>query len=107
MHPQTRQLAVNQASADGEARIIADSGGMFLVTPGGDLWQVFDFEGQNGETRADPRNSPGVRARIFVGIETNATVRICRFDAGESRSTVPRSLLEQLERGIRQDEQAA
>ena len=107
MHPQTRQLAVNHASADGEARIIADSGGMFLVTPRGDLWQVFDFEGSDGETHAEPSNSPGVRARIFVGIETNPAVRICRFEAGESRSTVPRNLLDQLERGSREDERAA
>jgi hypothetical protein len=107
MQPQTRQLAINHASADGEARIISDSGGMFLVTPRGDLWQIFDFEGQNGDTHPEPRNSPAVRARIFVGLEANPTVRICRFDAGESRSTVPRHLLEQLERGNREDDRAA
>lgn len=107
MHPLTHQLATQRASSDGEARIVAHSGDLFIVTPTGEVWQVFDSEGPNGETRANPRDDVRVWARIFISGATGNPVRIYRFGIGESRSTSPIRLLLQLERAKTGDDRAA
>jgi hypothetical protein len=107
MHPVTRELAVKRASTDGEPRLVAQGKTIYIVTPRGEIWQVFDSEGPDGEMRAMPKNDMGVWARIFVGAEANSPVRIYRFGIGESRSPSARRLYEQLERAKLGDERAA
>ena len=107
MHPLTHQLAVNRAGLDGEPRIVAHSGTISIVTPTGEVWQVFDSEGPGGHMRACPLNDDRVAARIFVRTGADTKVRIYRFGVDELRSTAPRPLLSQLERAIAGDEMAA
>ena len=106
MHPLTHELAVKRASLDGEPRIVAHAGTMSIVTPGGEIWQVFDSEGPNREMRACPLSDARVWARIFIRAGDSAA-RIYRFGVAESRSTGAWTLLAQLERASVGDELAA
>jgi hypothetical protein len=98
MHPLTQELATKRASLDGEPRIVAHEGTISIVTPAGQIWQVFDSEGPNGEMRNLPLSDDRVWARIFIRMDQDAEPRIYRFSADESRSTAAMSLLAQLER---------
>lgn len=106
MHPLTHQLAVKRASLDGEPRIVAHAGTMSIVTPGGEIWQVFDSEGPNREMRACLLSDARVWARIFVRADGDNAARIYRFGVAESRSTGAWTLLAQLE-GASEGELAA
>jgi hypothetical protein len=97
MHPLTHELATTRASLDGEPRIVAHAGTLWIVTPSGEIWQVFDSEGPNGEMRPCPLSDDRVWARIFVRVDADNGARIYRFAADESRSTGARPLLLQLE----------
>jgi hypothetical protein len=98
MHPLTRELAVKRASSDGQSRIVAQANSLFIVTPDGAVWQVFDADLLTGETHSTPRDYADVWARIFIGADEGQPVRIYRFGAGESRSTAAHRIYEQLER---------
>ena len=100
-------MAINHASLDGEPRIVSHGGTMSIVTPDGEIWHVIDSEGPDGETHMSPRNHARVWARIFVEADNDETVRIYRFGSEESRSTVARMLLTQLERAKAGDARAA
>jgi hypothetical protein len=107
MHPLTHELAVKRASLDGSPRIVAHAGTISIVTPSGEIWQVFDSEGPNAEMRATPRNDENVWARIFVRAGGDQAARIYRFGTGESRSPGAGALLAQLMRALAGDSLAA
>src|SRR5690606_7060118 len=96
MHPITQELAIKRASRDGEPRIIALAGKMFIVTPGGETWQVFDSLDSGGQVRGRLRGDKPVSARVFVRTDDD-TARIYRFGADEPRSTAARPLIAQLD----------
>jgi hypothetical protein len=96
MHPISRQLAVTMASGDGMPRVIADRSTLYLVTPQGDVWRVFDSNEPGGEPRHAPVDDPAVSVRIFIGSGPNGIVRLHRFSAGESRAIGPADLNRQL-----------
>jgi hypothetical protein len=97
MHPLTQELATKRANLDGEPRIVAHGGVISIVTPTGEIWQVFDLDSPDGAMRDYPLSDDRVYARIFVRMDAQAEPRIYRFAAGESRSTGPVPLLMQLE----------
>lgn len=97
MHPLTQELATKRASLDGEPRIVAHGGVISIVTPNGEIWQVFDLDSPNGEMRDYPLSDDRVYARIFVRMDAQSEPRIYRFASDESRSTGPVPLLTQLE----------
>lgn len=107
MHPLTHEIALKRASFDGEPRIVAHAGTISIVTPSGEIWQVFDSEGPGGEMRASPRSDPQVWARIFILAGRDNVARIYRFGISESRSTGAGQLLAQLMRAKAGDERAA
>ena len=107
MHPLTHELAVKRASLDGEPRIVAHAGSLSIVTPCGEIWQVFDSEGPDGAMRSCPLSDERVAARIFVRADGDTTVRIYRFGVDESRATAARPLVDQLLRAKSGDEMAA
>jgi hypothetical protein len=92
--------------SDGSPRIIARQNSMYLVTPQGGIWQVFDADARSCIGGGVPRNDPDVLARIFVSAAEGA-VRIYRFGMGEARSITAWRILEQLERAILGDDRAA
>ena len=96
MHPLTRRLAVTMASTDGEPRLISHANTLYLVTPPGEVWRVFDSDGPDGDTRSLPRNDPQVWGRIFVGSGAEPTVRIYRFGDDESRAVTAEQIYAQL-----------
>ena len=106
MHPLTHHVAVSRSLADGAPRIIARQNVAYLVTPCGEVWQVFDTDGQDWVSGGVPRNDIAVLARIFVDVGPG-TVRIYRFGLGESRSITPWRMAEQLERAKMGDDRAA
>ena len=79
---------------------------MYLATPGGEVWQVFDANA-NACNGGAPRNSPDVLARIFVGADGGLPIRIYRFGVNESRAITAWGMLEQLERALLGDDRAA
>jgi hypothetical protein len=107
MHPLTRELALRQACSDGNPRVVVDTRTMFIVTPEGEIWRIFDSQGTDGEPRVTPRNEPGIVARIFIKTGEERPYCIYRFGLGESRSTSPHRLFLQLERAKAGDAQAA
>ena len=96
MHPLTHELAMRRAGIDGEPRIVAHAGTLSIVTPRGEIWQVFDSEGPNREVRSCPLSDERIYARIFVRTDADAPARVYRFRVQESRSTGPWPLLAQL-----------
>jgi hypothetical protein len=106
MHPLTHHVAVTRSLADGAPRIIVQQNAMYLVTPEGEVWQMFDTDGSGWLAGGIPRNDAAVLARIFVRAD-DALVRIYRFGIGERRSTTAWHMLVQLERAKAGDERAA
>jgi len=96
MHPLTGQLAAVVASTDAIPRLVRQFTALFLVTPQGDVWRIFDSDGPDAETRSAPTNDPHVWARIFIGSGTTPVVRVYRFADGEGRSISAERLFEQL-----------
>jgi hypothetical protein len=107
MHPLTRQLATVMASNDGIPRVIKHASTIFLVTPEGEVWRIFDSDGPDGERRSEPANDPEVWARIFIGSGPKSVTRIYRFAFGESRSIAAEALVDQLRRSTIGDERDA
>ena len=91
---------------DGMPRMIVRGDTMFLATPTGDVWQVFDANGSDWAGGA-PRNSPDVLARIFVGVSDGNPIRIYRFGIDERRSITAWGIMEQLTRALQGDDLAA
>jgi hypothetical protein len=96
MHPLTGQLAAVVSSTDAIPRLIRQFSALFLVTPQGDVWRIFDSEGPETETRSTPTNDPHIWARIFIGSGATPVVRVYRFRDGESRSVNAERLFAQL-----------
>lgn len=96
VHPLTHELAVKRANTDGEPRIVAHAGTLSIVTPGGEIWQVFDSDGPNKGMRPCPLSDDRVWARVFIRADDDTAARIYKFGPGESRSTGPWPLLAQL-----------
>lgn len=104
----THHLAVTHAMADGSPRLIARQTTMFLATPTGEVWQVFDTDATSWIGGGLPRNAEDVVARIFVRAGSGGrTSRIYRFGIGESRSVTAWKMMEQLERAMIGDDRAA
>jgi hypothetical protein len=104
----THHLAVTHAMADGMPRLLARQNAMFLATPDGEVWQVFDADATDWIGGGIPRNDADVLARIFVRAASGGrTARIYRFGVGESRSVTAWRMLEQLERAKLGDDRAA
>src|SRR5512140_2975241 len=86
MDPLSRRLASALASTDGFPHVIRHSGAtLFLVTPLGEVWRVYDSDGPEGERR-EPSNDPGAWARIFIGSGSDGVTRIHRFTGAETRA---------------------
>jgi hypothetical protein len=96
MHPITGQLAAVVASTDAVPRLVRQFTALFLVTPQGEVWRIFDSDEPSGETRFAPTNDPHVVSRIFIGSGPNPIVRVYRFLDGEARSISAERLHEQL-----------
>src|SRR4051812_37974868 len=56
MHPLTGQLAAVVASTDAVPRLVRQFTALFLVTPQGDVWRIFDSDEVSGNTRFSPAN---------------------------------------------------
>jgi hypothetical protein len=94
--------------ADGMPRLIARQTAMFIATPAGEVWQVFDADATDWIGGGLPRNNPDVLARIFVRAGSGGrTARIYRFGVNESRAITAWRMLEQLERALLGDDRAA
>lgn len=95
MHPLTAQIAAFMASTDGIPRLIRRVTSLFLVTPQGDVWRIFDSIEPDGDRRSDPTDDPSVLARIFVAGGADPIVRIYRFPDAETRSIIAQRLVQQ------------
>ncbi len=92
-----KQLASVMASTDGIPRVIRQFSVLYLVTPEGDVWRVFDSEEDARVTRFAATHDPSVSTRIFIGSGPRAVVRVYRFLKTEDRSVSAERLFEQLE----------
>jgi hypothetical protein len=90
------QLAAVVASTDAVPRLVRQFTALFLVTPQGDVWRVFDSDEETGANRFAPTSDPEVRARVFIGSGTEPVSHVHRFREGESRSIAADRLYEQL-----------
>ena len=97
MHALSGQLAAVVASTDAVPRLVRQFTALFLVTPQGDVWRIFDSDESSGDTRFAPTNDPHVRSRVFIGSGSQPVIRTYRFLDGESRSISAERLLEQLQ----------
>jgi hypothetical protein len=91
-----KQLASVMASTDGIPRVIRQFSVIYLVTPSGDVWRVFDSEDETRVTRFAATHDPKVSTRIFIGSGPRAVVRVYRFLKTEDRSVSAERLFEQL-----------
>jgi hypothetical protein len=96
MQPITGQLAAVMASTDGVPRLVRQFTALFLVTPQGDVWRVFDSDDASGETRFSPSSDPAVRTRVFIGSGARPSIRVYTFREGEARSIGAERLHDQL-----------
>ena len=96
MHPLTGQLAAVVASTDAVPRLVRQFTALFLVTPQGDVWRIFDSDEESGNTRFAPANDPKVVVRVFIGSGTQPVIKLYAFTEGESRSISAERLYEQL-----------
>ena len=96
MHPLTGQLAAVMASTDAVPRLVRQFTALFLVSPKGDVWRIFDSDDANGKTRYAPSNDQKVRARVFIGSGALPIVRVYEFGPDEPRSVTAETLYGQL-----------
>src|SRR3954468_3875747 len=96
MHPLTGQLAAVMPSTDAVPRLVRQFTALFLVTPVGDVWRVFDSDDATGETRYSPSSDPNVRTRVFMGSGARPVIAVYEFAAGEARSISAERLYDQL-----------
>jgi hypothetical protein len=97
MHAITGQLAAVMASTDAVPRLVRQFTALFLVTPRGDVWRIFDSDEISGATRFAPTNDPHVLTRVFIGSGPQPTVKLYTFLEGEARSISAERLYEQLQ----------
>jgi hypothetical protein len=90
------QLAAALASTDGIPRVIKEFSILYLVTPTGDVWRVFDSEDGTPATRRSAADDPNVNTRIFIGGGPYPAVRVYRFLEREDRAVSAERLVEQL-----------
>lgn len=93
----TGQLAAVLASTDAVPRLVRKSTTLFLVTPKGDVWRIFDSDDVRGKTRFAPAEDHEACSRVFVGSGLQPVVRVYRFSDGEAQSVNAEKLLHQLE----------
>lgn len=96
MHPLTGQLAAVMASTDAVPRLVRQFTALFLVTPQGDVWRVFDSDDVSGATRYAPSSDPKVCTRVFIGSGPRPDIRVYAFKTGEPRSIDAERLYDQL-----------
>jgi hypothetical protein len=96
MHPSFGQLAAIMASTDGVPRVVRQANALFLVSPQGAVWRIFDSDDAAGESRYVPGTNPFARTRIFVGAGAKPEVKIYAFRQDEPRSVGAERLHEQL-----------
>ncbi len=96
MEPLAKLLAAALASTDGLPRVIQQFGIVYLVTPAGDVWRVFDSNDGTPATRVTATEDPDVNTRIFIGSGPYPVVRVYRFLESEDRSVSGDRLLQQL-----------
>lgn len=95
MQALSRPLAEVSASPDASPRVIRQSSAIFLVTPMGDVWRIFDSDNPS-DARFAATHDQRVSSRIFIGSGPRAVVRVYRFLNGEDRSTGAERLFDQL-----------
>jgi hypothetical protein len=98
-----RQLADVLASPDAGPRLVRQSTAVFLVTPKGDVWRVFDSDEPGGLTRVTPGADEEIRARVFISNADNQLQLVYRFAEGEARSVTADTLQQQLTAANPQD----
>ena len=101
MHPQPIMdpisgLAAILASTDGVPRVVRQANALFLVSPTGEVWRIFDSDDAAGQSRYTPATNPFARTRVFVGSGAAPTVKIYAFRVDEPRSAAAERLHEQL-----------
>lgn len=96
MHPLTGQLAAVVASTDAVPRLVRQFTALFLVTPGGEVWRVFDSDDAAGATRYAPTSDSSVQTRVFIGSGARPVVRVYAFNDEESRTISAEQLFKQL-----------
>jgi hypothetical protein len=95
MHP-IAGLAAIMASTDGVPRVVRQANALFLVSPNGEVWRIFDSDDAAGESRYTPASNPFARSRVFMGSGATPTVKIYAFRMDEPRSAAAERLYEQL-----------
>jgi hypothetical protein len=96
MESLTGQLAAIVASTDAVPRLVRQFTALFLVTPRGEVWRVFDSDDATGETRCSPSSDPNIRTRVFVGSGPRPQMKVYEFQKDEPRSIGAERLYEQL-----------
>ena len=96
MDPTLGQLAAIMASTDGVPRIVRQANAVFLVSPQGAVWRIFDSDDATGESRYAPGTNPFARSRIFMGSGAKPVTKIYAFRVDEPRSVGAERLHEQL-----------
>ena len=96
MNTMTEQLASIMASTDGVPRLVRQGPALYLVTPRGDVWRIFDSDDANGETRYSPSSETAAQTRIFIGSGARPLINAYTFDPGEPRMIGAERLHEQL-----------
>lgn len=96
MDPSLGQLAAIMASTDGVARVVRQANALFLVSPKGAVWRIFDSDDAAGESRYAPGTNPFARTRVFMGSGAKPAVKLYTFRVDEPRSVGAERLHEQL-----------
>jgi hypothetical protein len=94
------RLAAAMAREDGEPRILRQAAAVFLATPLGEVWRIFDCELADGNARRPPTSGSTAAARVFIGSEEQDVALIYRFADGEARSLTAEQLYEQLRAAV-------
>ena len=87
------------ASTDAVPRVVRHVSAIFLVTPRGDVWRIFDSDDPSGHPRYSPPGDPRALSRIFVGSGATPVMRLYVFHDEESRTLSAELLMTQLNRG--------
>lgn len=96
MHSLTGQLAAVMASTDAVPRLVRQYTALFLVTPKGGVWRVFDSDDSRGELRYSPSSDPAAATRVFIGSGATPLVRLYTFRIDEPRTIGAELLYDQL-----------
>ena len=74
-----------------EPRVLRQFTALFLVTPLGDIWRVYDCE-PTGRGLRMPSEAGDTRARLFVGMPSARGARLVRLEPDDDHGLSPRSL---------------